>query len=650
MLFEFLTNSVLSIGAKKLTERLIDRVPLPTKQKQLDSDQVFKALSAHMESNYERCYYIKTILRDKKELFSDIYSDQGFILPNGERINQNQLADFIKNGEPVILQGTGGGGKSMFTRYMWLYLLAESDSVYPIFLELRNLNGLSNSNVDRKDLETYLYHSIINNSAHLSQNQFIDLLRDGKFTFLLDGFDELNHQIRDSVQRSVVEFKSLYKRCNVVVTSREDERFVGWHLFSTVKMAPLTKDECIKLLRKAPFDPDQRRKMIEKVDAELFETHSTFLSNPLLAYMTLVTYSYNPNFTDNMFQFYELAFDALYYRHDLTKGGGFSREFYTTKDKAKFQKFLSYFCLRTYFDEKIEFSPMTLRDYLQEVKKIENDDFSIFNIDDFIKDIMENVCLLKKDGIDFTFVHRKFQEYFAAYCIARVASRNVERLFEKFSYRYTDDVLPMVYDLKPDLFREKYICEIRKKNIKFFSLKTPKNIVQKFADITEFAFVIEFTDLPQERSRKKTGAKFELRSFFPEFIAVRTSGDLNEAERVLSRVYNRPEASSTQIVDNDEGMEYPSAREDQVLLHKVCHPYLRESRKYIIRYQNNKLRLYIVVNNEEREIVDSIFETESEKMFLHRYIRRKAKRFHNFVNREAAKYESVSESFDDFFG
>lgn len=157
------------------------------------------------------------------------------------------------------------------------------------------------------------------------------------------------------------------------------------------------------LIERAPYEEELKKRFLAKIDV-LWNAHKDFLSNPLLAYMMLVTFSFNPDIPNKMFLFYEQAFDALYHRHDLTKG--YKRKFHCNLEKQAFIGLASFLCLKTYYEQQYEFSQNALLDAIQGAKKIEN--FQV-NAEDFLHDLIESVCNIKIEGLTYTFTHRSFQ-------------------------------------------------------------------------------------------------------------------------------------------------------------------------------------------------------------------------------------------------
>lgn len=64
--------------------------------------------------------------------------------------------------------------------------------------------------------------------------------------------------------------------------------------------------------------------------------------------------------------------------------------------------------------------------------------------------------MLQKDGLYYTFVHREFQEYFAAIFISRQSELDLRKLFSGYSDKGGSNVYRMFYEITPHLV-EKYL-------------------------------------------------------------------------------------------------------------------------------------------------------------------------------------------------
>ncbi len=73
----------------------------------------------------------------------------------------------------------------------------------------------------------------------------------------------------------------------------------------------------------------------------------------------------------------------------------------------------------------------------------------------FRNDLTEGTCMLVMDGLDYTFSHRSFQEYFAAYFLSRVKVDELTRAVPKLVQRSTfDNVLKMISEMNNEKFEE----------------------------------------------------------------------------------------------------------------------------------------------------------------------------------------------------
>src|SRR5262249_572873 len=92
------------------------------------------------------------------------------------------------------------------------------------------------------------------------------------------------------------------------------------------------------------------------------------------------------------------------------------RESYSNLSIDDFKRLFSSFCLLTYFERKISFSEVELIDYVR--RAIEMEDITVEPAQ-FINDLFMSVCLLQRAGIEVSFFHRSFQEYFCSLVLLR---------------------------------------------------------------------------------------------------------------------------------------------------------------------------------------------------------------------------------------
>lgn len=406
-------------------------------------------LTKYIESQTMRCSNIKTLVSpDLPVNIFSIYTGTTFRC--GDRYcDEKALTSTIEKGVAAAIVGSAGSGKSMFMKCLYLNLCSTKSGIIPLFVELRGLN-----NVSMKDLEAYIYHSIVNPGAQLSERQFRSLLSDGGFYLILDGFDEVDPELRTTVEEQILDLQIRSPKLTIVVSSRGDERFFGWQNFEVYHVEPLSKRQVVGLIRNLNYDGEVKRRFIQEINRSLYHKHTSFLSNPLLATMMLLTYEQFADIPDKVHIFYEQAFETLFARHDSGKQAGFQRKRYTTLPINEFRNILSAFSISTYVKSSLFFSEAEILEFIETAAKYEK---SKVNPSQFLADLIESVCIMQKDGFHIAYVHRSFQEYFAALFVSRSPAIDVGDLLDSIVGRSSDAVIPMLFDINREFIEREWI-------------------------------------------------------------------------------------------------------------------------------------------------------------------------------------------------
>lgn len=400
----------------------------------------------YLSSTFDKCTLIKTIL-SKHEPINLLDCYVGLKFKSGPNlVDDFDLIEIIRKKRRVVITGTGGGGKTIFLRYLWISFFESPGDRIPIFIELRRINEIT-----VEDLRLYIYHTISGAGTQFTIEDFNRFLHFGKFTFILDGFDEVSKLKKRLVERHILELSRVCGDCIIVVSGRPDDRFDSWQAFTNFSVCHLDESQVINLVNKLPYDRGTKKRFVERLKKdEIFKKHSSFLSNPLLVTMMLLTFKDYADIPEKVHLFYAQAFDALYQMHDASKEE-FKRELYADLPSDLFKKYFSYFCLFSYFDEKYEFSKEELDKYINLAIAAQG---GRLVVDDFIRDAIESVCLLQVDGLLYTFTHRSFQEYFSAYCLAFVNQLHQSKILHHLSRRWNDSTVIMLYDMRPEMVRD----------------------------------------------------------------------------------------------------------------------------------------------------------------------------------------------------
>jgi predicted NACHT family NTPase len=352
-------------------------------------------------------------------------------------INQDDLIERIIKPARIVVSATAGYGKSMVMRYIALSLYESPRGRIPIFLELRHLNRVTSP-----DILTFI-HSTYRRVSDVQIEALRQGLSAGAFVILLDGFDELNHELRPIIENQILELTREFPSCSIVVSGRPDDRFSSWRTFTTYKIMPMGKSRVVELLNKLEYDSGTKKRFIAKINKGLYETHESFLSTPLLAILMLLTYEQNANIPDKIHLFYAKAFETLFHKHDAMKEQ-YDRSRKSGLQEDEFERVFAVFCLKTYVLEKTEFTRVELLKTLREAIKFEGLSIPVEN---YFFDVEEAVCLVMREGTSYFFVHRSFQEYFTAVFLANCPEETRDEFIDQVASRYWDNVLPMLFDM-----------------------------------------------------------------------------------------------------------------------------------------------------------------------------------------------------------
>lgn len=384
----------------KLNSTLVNLAPAGIKK------ELTEALTKYEKQTFDRCIKVKTLInRDTPVDILSIYVPVRF-RNNGQIIDQYDLIENLNSTGRIVISGTGGSGKSMFMRYLWLSLFENGHGKVPIFLELRNWNDIS---ID--DFLVFIFNSVfsgVNNSDGLPV--FQNMLEEGRFAFILDGFDEVSEEKKKQLTKQILSLSIRFSGNIFAVSTRPLDFVTGWNNFSTYHVAPMTKDDVLLLVRKIEFPNKVKLKFSQAVRGHLFKSHKTFLEIPLLATIMLFLFNEIADIPNDMHVFYDQAFWTLFRRHDASKDA-FDRKLNCGLTMDQFRSAVASFCFFSYIGGKLNLSDTEISQFI-----VQSSDFLKIEIDvdSFKKDLINNICFLQLDGIDYIFIHRSFQEYFSA--------------------------------------------------------------------------------------------------------------------------------------------------------------------------------------------------------------------------------------------
>ena len=408
---------------------------------------------------------IKTIIyrRVPKDLYS-FYECIG-VSCNGKTISTENINNLFTLGNKLIVTGTGGVGKSILFKHLFLNTIAETGLI-PVLLELRSFNIC-----DIRDISMFeaIYKSLCDNGFELSEEYFEYSMQEGGYVIFLDGYDEVNRDKAEKVTGEIIALAEKYNRNKYLLSSRPSEEFIGWNDFCEVETLKLNKQQALDLIKKIDFDKSAKETFYNELNNSLYEKYKSFASNPLLLNIMLLTFQKHASIPDRLNDFYEEAFVTLFNVHDATKDS-YVRDIRSGLGCEDFKLIFSYICFKSYFNGEFQFSEARLRSYIQSARQ--KFDRYTFGVEEFQEDLTQSVCMLVKEGMTYHFSHRSFQEYFAAWYTCKlvddVQSKLLLNWIKESDSVFSDSYFQMLFDLQSEKVNKIIICPMLKEVKKLY--------------------------------------------------------------------------------------------------------------------------------------------------------------------------------------
>lgn len=405
------------------------------------------AYEEYLRNTLNKNSKVKTLIyrHVPKELYS-FYECVG-VRYNGEIIDTKSINKILEISNKVIITGTGGIGKTTMMKHF--FLNTEKDTVFiPAMIELRAVNS-----TDIEDISIFqiIFNNLVNNGFKMEEQYFKYSMEKGAYVFLFDGYDEVNKDRMPKISSEIIALSNKYPKNKYVISSRPTDNFVGWNDFVEMQAEELTKEQALSLINKIEFDEKVKAVFSKELDERLYEKYQSFASNPLLLNIMLLTFDNRASIPDRLNDFYEQAFATLFNMHDATKEA-YVRDIRTGLGCEDFKMIFAYFCFKSYFAGDYEFTESLLHEYLMEAR--EKFTTINFRIEDFQEDLTQSVCMLVKEGLNFRFSHRSFQEYFAAWYTCKLMDVDQKELLTKWlkesSTVHTDTYFNMLFNLQSE--------------------------------------------------------------------------------------------------------------------------------------------------------------------------------------------------------
>lgn len=501
-----------------------------------------KAFNGFLDASRHRCGSVKTILNKTVELpLREIYVNIQLRLDRNPEFDDSNLIDHAKVGNyKIVVSGLAGCGKSMLMKWLGLTLIDELPvhQRIPLFIEIRDLDE------NFGDLAETIFQYCRDSKSRCTLDQFKAGLREGLFILLLDGIDELPPDALTPFLKSLQKFSDNFNKTTIIASSRPGTQVGSVRHFITYEVVPLDKKRVISILEKAPYEESRKGILIQAMKAGLYRKHISFLSNPLLVMIVLITFDDASKIPENLAEFYSAAFDALFFKHDWSKGV-FTRKMRSKLEKSDFEKLFQIFCYLSYFSADYSFSRSEAVELIDRARAGSGVEV---NSDDYLSDCILSVCLLLVDEPKIVFVHRSFQEYFTARFVASYSGHKLPTLLDWIAKRSpTDGTFIMVAQMNRELV------------IRQWALPMITNMLAKYEGMLSskrYGKMIESIGLDEIVCDLRTGATTG--------FSGRYTDDLRALSLFYALMHERPSIESPSIPTGSiyGGVEFASLRAD----------------------------------------------------------------------------------------
>lgn len=167
-----------------------------------------------------------------------------------------------------------------------------------------------------------------------------------------------------------------------------------------------------------------REKLLEAIQKSPMQIQQV-LTTPLMLTLLNMTFGTSTYIPDTLHEFYEAMFHVLVSRHDETKTG-FIRQKVTKLSSGELQNVFEHFCYLSK-DYGNSLSDEQFADCSKNASKLTNLEFSSEGLK---AELSETLCLMMKEGLKISFIHKSVQEFFAAYFVKKLGyEENVKKIY-----------------------------------------------------------------------------------------------------------------------------------------------------------------------------------------------------------------------------
>ncbi|MDP9076049.1 MAG: NACHT domain-containing protein [Bacteroidota bacterium] len=343
------------------------------------------------------------------------------------RIAAKTASKFLDENRKILLIGGPGTGKSTIMKLLYITIY-QSKEAYPIKIELRKLNLFKGNFIEYLFAEIFDFHKLAVNKLITNQ-----LFYNKKFIFLIDGYDELNQDIRPRVLEELDAFIKKYPHHQYCVTSRQYTNINSLDGFQSFSISKMNLKEILGFTKRHLKRMNNIRLNYDIKSISYYIAHNynantnlrEFIDSPLLLSMFLLMYDYNKDVPLKKSGFYFHAYETIAYLHDNQKWE-FQRTWVSGFSRQEMLNFLCVFSANTYFTGQVSFSELEM---LKQISVAS----SSGKVEKIIEDLLVSLGLFVKEGTFYYYSHKTFQEFFTALHISNQPEDAKIKVYERLS-------------------------------------------------------------------------------------------------------------------------------------------------------------------------------------------------------------------------
>lgn len=200
-------------------------------------------------------------------------------------------------------------------------------------------------------------------------------------------------------------------------------------------MQQLKKDDIKQfIIKQLTSEAELAKKIIKSIDNNKSKHVTSFLVNPLLLSLYILTFQSNAEIPNKKYIFYGRVINALFSEHDSKTKLGFVRQKLSGLNQEQFEEILKIFCYISYYESEFSWEKEYVTNLLSKSKKQLG---SIkFDNELFIKDLKSAVALWTEDNGVLSFAHRSLQEYFAALFVKSLPQDSSELIYSDIKEKF----------------------------------------------------------------------------------------------------------------------------------------------------------------------------------------------------------------------